>query len=85
MGDLVLSNQKVIFYLIKLICMTKTTKAKKTAPRTTSNTSYQAVSKNIYFDGTSYRVRVSVNGTKHSKNFSSKRNAIQYRNQLLNG
>lgn len=64
--------------------MTKTTKARKTASRTTSNT-YEAVSKNIYFDGTSYRVRVSVNGTKHSKNFTSKRNAIQYRNQLLNG
>jgi len=84
MGDFFLSNWKFIFYLIKLICMTKTTKAKKTASRTTSNT-YEAVSKNIYFDGTSYRVRVSVNGTKHSKNFTSKRNAIQYRNQLLNG
>ena len=63
--------------------MTKTTK-KTTGPSKTK-TPYQAVSKNIYYDGTSYRVRVTVNGTKYSKNFSSKRNATIYRNQLLNG
>jgi hypothetical protein len=46
-------------------------------------TQYEAVASNIYHDGSSYRVRVSVNGTKYSKNFSSKKLAIQYRNQLL--
>ena len=69
--------------------MTKTTKAvkgKTTSKATRQSTStYQAVSKNIYFDGSSYRVRVSLNGIKYSKNFSSKRNAVQYRNQLVKG
>jgi hypothetical protein len=37
----------------------------------------------VYHDGSSYRVRVSVNGTKYSKNFSNKKTAITYRNQLL--
>jgi len=52
---------------------------------TTKNrrSSYEPVTNNIYRDGTSYRVRVSVNGEKYSKNFSSKRQAIAYRNQLL--
>lgn len=59
--------------------MTKksTTKTRRT------KTTYVPVSNNVYFDGSSYRVRVSVEGTKYSKNFSSKRNAIAYRNQLL--
>jgi hypothetical protein len=48
-----------------------------------TKTTYVPVSSNVYFDGSSYRVRVSVAGTKYSKNFSSKRNAIAYRNQLL--
>lgn len=48
-----------------------------------TKTTYVAVSNNVYFDGSSYRVRVSVAGTKYSKNFSSKRSAIQFRNQLL--
>lgn len=56
---------------------------RKTTSRRTPKTTYVAVSSNVYFDGSSYRVRASVNGTKHSKNFSSKRNAIAYRNQLL--
>lgn len=65
----------------------KTTKvARRTGSKTTTKTrrtNYVAVTNNVYHDGTSYRVRVSVNGVKHSKNFSSKRNAIAYRNQLL--
>ena len=44
---------------------------------------YEAVSKNVYFDGSSYRTRVSVNGSKYSKSFQSKKKAISYRNQLL--
>jgi hypothetical protein len=59
----------------------KTTAKKKTVTRQ-SLTTYVPVSDNIYHDGSSYRVRVSLNGTKYSKNFSSKRAAVQYRNQL---
>ena len=54
---------------------TKTTRSTKTT--------YVPVSNNVYFDGNSYRVRVSVEGTKFSKNFSNKRTAITFRNQLL--
>jgi hypothetical protein len=59
----------------------KTTAKKKTVTRQPLTT-YVPVSDNIYHDGSSYRVRVSLNGTKYSKNFSSKRAAVQYRNQL---
>lgn len=68
--------------------MTKTTKATKRTPSKAvrrSTTTYQAVSKNIYYDGSSYRVRVSVDGVKYSKNFPSKRAATVYRNQLTQG
>ena len=51
--------------------------------RRTTKTTYVPVSNNVYHDGSSYRVRVSVNGTKYSKNFSNKKTAITYRNQLL--
>lgn len=63
--------------------MRKTTTTRKSTARQTPKTTYVAVTSNVYFDGSSYRVRASVNGTKYSKNFSSKRNAITYRNQLL--
>ena len=56
-------------------------KATKTTRRT--KTTYVPVSNNVYFDGSSYRVRASVNGSKISKNFSNKRTAITFRNQLL--
>ena len=56
-------------------------KATKTTRRT--KTTYVPVSNNVYYDGNSYRVRVSVEGTKFSKNFSNKRTAISYRNTLL--
>jgi hypothetical protein len=55
---------------------------KKTNKRQTVTT-YVPVSDNIYHDGSSYRVRVSINGTKFSKNFSNKRKAISYRNELM--
>lgn len=48
-----------------------------------ANKNYSKVSDNIYFDGYSYRVRVSVNGARYSKNFGSKKAALQYRKQLL--
>lgn len=62
---------------------TTTNKMRKSATRKTSSTSYVPVSNNIYHDGSSYRVRASINGTKVSKNFSNKRQAIAYRNSLL--
>ena len=58
--------------------MKKTTKS---ARRT--KTIYVPVATNVYYDGGSYRVRATFEGVKYSKNFSSKRNAITYRNQLL--
>ena len=51
--------------------------------RRTPKTTYVPVSNNVYHDGSSYRVRVSVNGPKYSKNFSNKKTAITFRNQLL--
>jgi hypothetical protein len=58
---------------------------KTTNKNRTTKTTYVPVSNNVYFDGVSYRVRASIDGTKHSKNFTSKRNAIQFRNKLLSG
>ena len=51
--------------------------------RRTPKTTYVPVSNKVYHDGSSYRVRVSINGTKYSKNFSNKKTAITFRNQLL--
>lgn len=50
----------------------------KSAPLTT----YRSVGPNIYFDGTSYRVRMIVNGESFSKNLSSKKEALKYRSRL---
>ena len=56
---------------------------KKTTKRKTPLTVYQSVGPNIYFDGTSYRVRMIINGQRYSQNLSSKRKAVMYRNSLL--
>lgn len=56
---------------------------KTTKTTHSTKTTYVPVSNNVYYDGNSYRVRVSVEGTKFSKNFSNKRTAISYRNTLL--
>jgi hypothetical protein len=61
---------------------TKKATAKMTARETVST--YEPISHHIYFDGYSYRVRASVNGTKYSANFSSKKKAFEYRKSLLN-
>jgi len=50
--------------------------------RTTVST-YVAVSHHIYYDGFSYRVRASVNGTRYSQNFSSKKKAFAFRKSIL--
>jgi hypothetical protein len=56
---------------------------KKTNSRQTVTT-YVPVSDNIYHDGSSYRVRVRVNGETVSKNFKNKKKAVQFRNVLWN-
>jgi hypothetical protein len=48
-------------------------------------TTYTPISHHIYHDGYSYRVRVSINGTKHSQSFSSKRKAFAFRRSILSG
>jgi len=54
--------------------------------KTSSNqvTTYVPIADNIYHDGSSYRVRVRVEGETVSKNFSNKKKAVQFRNILLN-
>ena len=59
------------------------TSTKRKMKTTRRSSIYEPVSNNIYHDGSSYRVRVSLDGEKYSKNFSSKKQAIQYRNDLL--
>ncbi len=69
--------------IIKIMKMKKTTsRSSKTTARRTKST-YVPVTRNIYFDGSAYRVRVSVNGSLISKTFTNKRTAITFRNQLL--
>jgi hypothetical protein len=67
-----------IFYY-KLINVMKKARTTKSTPLTI----YKSVGPNIYFDGTSYRVRMILNGERYSKNLSSKRAAVMYRNSLL--
>ena len=62
---------------------TTTSRMKKSATRQTPKTIYVPVANNVYYDGGSYRVRATVNGVKHSKNFSNKKTAIQFRNSLM--
>jgi len=62
---------------------TTVTRTKGMTRKTGSVTTYVPVSNNIYFDGFSYRVRASVNGTKISRNFSSKKKAYAFRKELL--
>lgn len=45
-------------------------------------TEYIPVAENIYQSGPSYRVRITISGERYSKNFHSKRKAIQYRNDI---
>jgi hypothetical protein len=68
-----------VYFIIKtIICMSQ-----KTTQKNVRKTSYRPVTNNIYYDGTSYRVRVSRDGEKHSRNFETKKAAITYRNSLL--
>jgi len=60
------------------------TKKAVAAPMTRVTVStYVPVSHHIYFDGSSYRVRASVDGTRYSQNFSSKKKAFAFRKSIL--
>jgi len=58
-------------------------KARTLALRRSTKTIYVPVEKHIYFDGLSYRVRVSRNGIRTSKNFVNKKKAREFRDSLL--
>ena len=64
-------------------------KARALALRRHSQTIYVPVDDNIYFDGLSYRVRVTRNGVRTSKNFNASnsnkelKNALKFRDHLL--
>ena len=60
----------------------KKTATKNRNARTVNRVSvYEPISDNIYYDGYSYRVRVSVDGVKHSRNFSNKKAAVAFKRQ----
>jgi hypothetical protein len=60
-------------------------KARSLALRRNTVTIYVPVIDNIYFDGLSYRVRITRDGVRSSKNFSSIKNALNYKMNLLRG
>ena len=64
---------------------TQRTTAKSSTPANNSENNYSSVAKNIYRDGSSYRARVSVNGIRSSRNFRTKREAVQWRNEMIAG
>ena len=57
--------------------------ARSQALRRNTITIYVPVDDNIYFDGLSYRVRVTRNGERTSKNFKHKKPAQKFRDRLL--
>jgi hypothetical protein len=57
-------------------------KARTLALRRKTQTIYVPVDNNIYFDGLSYRVRVTRNGIRTSKNFKTKNHALNFRKKL---
>jgi len=59
------------------------TKARAKARRRHSETLYVAVADNVYYDGYSYRVRVTKDYNRTSKNFSHIIPAIRFRNSLI--
>lgn len=58
-------------------------KARAQALRRNTKTIYVPVEDHIYFDGLSYRVRVSHDGVRISKNFDNKKKAREFKNELL--
>lgn len=63
--------------------MKKTRKVSNKNTKSNSTSTYTPVSENIYNDGRSYRVRVSVNGETVSINTQSKKEAFRIRKQLF--
>jgi hypothetical protein len=63
----------------------QTTKTSGDGPNKSTASTYVPISRNIYYDGRSYRVRVSVNGVRYSQNFTSKKKAMDFRRGLLSG
>lgn len=59
-----------------------TNRSKRSTKRTQTE-SYVSVAKNIYRDGSSYRARVSVDGIRYSRNCRTKREAIEWRNEMI--
>lgn len=57
-------------------------KRKANARRRHSTTMYVPVGDNIYYDGYSYRVRVTRDGNRTSENFDSIKDAVRFRNNL---
>jgi hypothetical protein len=58
-------------------------RAKSLAKRRHSVTIYVKVAKNVYYDGTSYRVRVTNDYERTSKNFRKLHKALKFRDKLL--
>ena len=58
--------------------------ARKLALDRTTRTIYVPVGENIYFNGLSYRVRVTRDGLLTSKNFHSRKKAVKFRKKLFN-
>ena len=81
-----MKNTKKVKKAIKAMKNTKkVTPVKKTAVTTTpkvTKATYRSVADNIYYDGYSYRARITVNGKCNSKNFTSKTAAIRWRNEF---
>lgn len=71
-------------YIVYINSVNKYTDMKQTTKTGRRNqvTTYVPIADNIYHDGSSYRVRVRVQGETVSKSFSNKRKAITFRNQL---
>ena len=62
---------------------TRTQSRSQRSTQTSNDATYTSVAKNIYRDGSSYRARVSVNGIRESRNFRTKREAVQWRNEII--
>ena len=60
-------------------------KARSLSLRRNTTTIYVPVIDHVYYDGLSYRVRVTKDGIRTSKNFSSIREALNFKTKLTRG
>ena len=56
---------------------------KRTSLRKSLATSYYPIEHHIYYDGSSFRVRVMIGGKKISRNLTDKKRSIKLRDRLL--